>query len=133
MHERPDKPVGESAAGDRRRSERITTAVAVGTLVLTLATSLYAAISARQAERKADELTELLQGSDECRALREEILKLHEAHIPAEKIKNIYRNEPATAQFRAENPKTPNPMAFEEYSKNCGSVHRTVELITGAK
>ena len=130
MHERPDKPVGESASEDRRRTERITTAVAVGTLVLTLATSLYAAISAHQAEDKADQLTELFQGSDECRDLRDEILKLHQAHIPAEKIEEIYHNEPATAEFRAENQ---NVMAFEEYSEHCGSVQRTVDLITGAK
>jgi hypothetical protein len=84
-----------------------------------LATSVYAAVSAHQAELKADRATELFQGSDECRNLREEILKFHDAGISPDRIEGIYRNEPATREFLAANP---NHKAFDEYSERCGDM-----------
>jgi hypothetical protein len=92
---------------------------AVATLLLSVITSINAAHAADAAAKSAATSQQLFQGSSACRAIRTEILELHQAGLTAAQITTVLSMEQMSDSFR-NNKKDVGKNTIDEDNSECG-------------
>jgi hypothetical protein len=88
--------------------------------------SAVATIAAHNATVSANNAQAIFQGGDACRAIRTEILNLHQAGLNITDITTVLNEEQASPEYRAEHPgKDVN--ALDEDNSECGASPGTVQ------
>jgi hypothetical protein len=95
-----------------------------------------AAIAAHDATVSANNAQAIFQGSDACRAIRTEILSLHQAGLNGTDITTLLEEEQTSPKYKAEHPGQ-HVTALDEDDSECGSrpgtVHDWIRIISHAE
>lgn len=92
----------------------VTTAGVIATIIF----SIIAAVAAHDASVSAKETQALFQGSDACRAIRTEILDLHQAGLSSMQITEVLMKEQTSPSYHEMHP---SGNALDEANYNCGA------------
>jgi|SRR6185437_7168204 hypothetical protein len=115
----------ESAAEKKKSrvhttSEIVVTVVAAATLLLSIATAIKSANDASEARKSAEIAQQLFQGSDACRAIRTEIVELHQAGLTEDQITTVLKTENVSDSFRHNKLYPHGGNAIDEDNYECG-------------
>jgi hypothetical protein len=98
---------------------------AVG-VIAAIVFSTIATIAAHDAAVSANNAQAIFQGGDACRAIRTEILSLHQAGLTITDITTVLKEEQASPEYRADHPgKDVN--ALDEDNSECGANPQTIQ------